>query len=70
MSLFLMQVRSVGIWTWACRIHRGPLRGPKTEGFNNKIRWLIKQAYGYRDYKYFQLKVFDLPNLKPRDSDS
>ena len=41
----------------------------KTEGFNNKIRWLIKQAYGYRDYKYFRLKVFDLPNLKPRDSD-
>jgi len=42
----------------------------KTEGFNNKIRWLVKQAYGYRDYKYFRLKVFDLPNLKPRDSDN
>lgn len=42
----------------------------KTEGFNNKIRWLIKQAYGYRDYKYFRLKVFDLPNIKLRDSDS
>ena len=41
----------------------------KTEGFNNKIRWLIKQAYGYRDFKYFRLKIFDLPNLKPRDSD-
>lgn len=41
----------------------------KTEGFNNKIRWLIKQAYGYRDYKYFRLKILDLPNLKPRDSD-
>ena len=39
------------------------------EGFNNKIRWLIKQAYGYRDFKYFKLKVFDLPNLKPRDGD-
>ncbi len=41
----------------------------KTEGFNNKIRWLVKQAYGYRDWRYFRLKVFDLPNLKPRDSD-
>ena len=41
----------------------------KTEGFNNKIRWLVKQAYGYRDWHYFRLKVFDLPNLKPRDSD-
>ena len=35
----------------------------------NKIRWLVRQAYGYRDYRYFRLKVFDLPNLKPRDSD-
>ena len=25
----------------------------------------IKQACGYRDFKYFRLKVFDLPNLKP-----
>lgn len=41
----------------------------KTEGFNNKIRWLVRQAYGYRDYRYFRLKVFDLPSLKPRDSD-
>ena len=42
----------------------------KTEGFNNKIRWLIRQAYGYRDYRYFRLKIFDLPNLRPRDNDS
>lgn len=41
-----------------------------TEGFNNKIRWLIKQAYGYRDYRYFRLKVFDLPNLKTTKSDA
>lgn len=39
------------------------------EGFNNKIRWLIKQAYGYRDFKYFRLKVIDLPNLKLRTAD-
>jgi len=41
----------------------------KTEGFNNKIRWLVKQAYGYRDFKYLKLKIFDLPNLKPREDD-
>ena len=41
----------------------------KTEGFNNKIRWLIKQAYGYRDYKYFRLKILDLPNLKSDNTD-
>ena len=34
------------------------------EGFNNKIRWLTRQAYGYRDREYFYLKIFDLPNLK------
>jgi len=34
----------------------------KVEGFNNKIRWLIKQAYGYRDKAYFKLKIFDLPS--------
>jgi len=34
------------------------------EGFNNKIGWLTRQAYGYRDREYFYLKIFDLPNLK------
>ena len=34
------------------------------EGFNNKIGWLNRQAYGYRDDEYFRLKIFDLPTLK------
>ena len=34
------------------------------EGFNNKIRWLNKQAYGYRDIEFLKLKIFDLPNTK------
>jgi transposase len=34
------------------------------EGFNNKIRWLVRQAYGYRDIEYFRLKLFDLPNIR------
>jgi transposase len=33
----------------------------KMEGFNNKIRWLIKQAYGFRDREYFKLKIYQLP---------
>jgi transposase len=36
------------------------------EGFNNKIRWLISQAYGFRDYEYFRLKIFDLPSTNIR----
>jgi len=39
-----------------------------TEGFNNKIRWLITQAYGLRDREYFKLKVFSLPTLKTSKS--
>ena len=42
----------------------------RTDGFNNKIRRLIRQAYGCRDFRYFRLKIFDLPNLRPRDNDS
>ena len=33
------------------------------EGFNNKIRWLIKQAYGFRDREYFKLKIYRLPEI-------
>jgi transposase len=37
--------------------------GAAMEGFNNKIRHLISQAYGYHDEEYFKLKIFDLPNI-------
>ena len=33
------------------------------EGFNNKIRWLTKQAYGFRDREYFKLKIYQLPDI-------
>lgn len=36
------------------------------EGFNNKVRWLIRQAYGFRDDEYFHLKIYDLPNVNIR----
>ena len=38
------------------------------EGFNNKIGWLTRQAYGYRDEKYLHLKIYDLPNLSTRSN--
>lgn len=34
------------------------------EGFNNKVRTLLRQAYGYRDHEYMRLKILDLPNNK------
>jgi transposase len=36
------------------------------EGLKNKIRWLIAQAYGFRDDDYFRLKIFDLPSTSIR----
>ncbi len=36
------------------------------EGFNNKIGWLTRQAYGYHDEKYLYLKIYDLPNISTR----
>lgn len=40
------------------------LSNASTEGFNNKIRWLIRQAYGFRDMNYLKLKIFQLPTLR------
>lgn len=34
------------------------------EGFNTKIRLLMKQSYGLRDFKYLKLKIMDLPSRK------
>lgn len=34
------------------------------EGFNNKIGWLNRQAYGYRDHEYLKLKIYDLPKTR------
>jgi transposase len=31
-----------------------------TEGINNKIKTLTKQAYGYRDLEYFKLRLYHL----------
>ena len=33
------------------------------EGFNNKVRWLIRQAYGFRDREYLKLKIYQLPEI-------
>ena len=42
----------------------GRLANGAMEGFNNKVRYLIRQAYGYHDLEYFKLKIYDLPDLK------
>lgn len=49
-----------GILNWYdFPISTGPL-----EGTNNKIKTMKRQAYGYRDEEYFQLKLFALHEAK------
>ena len=40
----------------------------KTGGFNNKIRWLIRQAYGFGDRECFKLKIYALPDTETTKS--
>ena len=47
---------------WTARVTSASM-----EGFNNKIGWLTRQAYGYRDQEYLKLKIFALPKLKKQD---
>lgn len=33
---------------------------PKIEGINNKIKTIKRQAYGYRDQEFFELKILSM----------
>lgn len=48
----------LGYWKFGKACNSG------AEGFNTKIRWLLKQAYGYRDREYLRLKIYALPDTK------
>ncbi len=48
--------------------HSNKITSAAMEGFNNKIRWLIRQAYGFQDEEYFHYKIYDLPTLKTTKS--
>ena len=52
----------LGYWKY------GRASNAKTEGFNNKIRWLIRQAYGFRDRECFKLKIYALPDTETTKS--
>ena len=47
----------VRYWTF------GHVSNASAEGFNNKIRWLIRQAYGFRDREHLKLKIYQLPQI-------
>ncbi len=47
----------VSFWTFR------DISNVRMEGFNNKIRWRIKLACGFRDHEYFKLKIYQLPEI-------
>jgi transposase len=47
-------------WYEILNYHTFPLTTGPLEGFNNKIKTLKRQAYGYRDLEYFKLKILGL----------
>ena len=42
--------------------HFGNAANASMEGFNNKVRTMFRQAYGYRVPECMRLKIFNLPN--------
>ena len=36
-----------------------------TEGFNRRIRGLLATAYGFHDYPFLRLRIFDLGERNP-----
>ena len=51
-----LMARRTGILAWYdCRFSTA-----KVEGINNKIKVLKRNAYGFRDDKYFKLRLFAL----------
>lgn len=49
-----------GLLNW----YRYPISTGPLEGTNNKIQTLKRQAYGYRDLEFFQLKIYALHTTK------
>ena len=42
----------------------GGMNNAATEGFNRKTRGLLETAYGFHDYKFLRLRIFDLGEKK------
>ena len=42
----------------------GGMNNAATEGFNRKTRGLLETAYGFHDYKFLRLRIFDLGERK------
>jgi transposase len=47
-------------WQGLVNYFKHPITNAKTEGINNKIKTMKRQAYGFRDIEYFKLRLYNL----------
>ena len=47
-------------WEGLTNYFKHPISNGKTEGINNKIKTMKRQAYGFRDMEYFKLRLYNL----------
>ncbi len=47
-------------WVGLTNYFKHPISNGKTEGINNKIKTMKRQAYGFRDVEYFKLRLYNL----------
>jgi len=55
-----LEQHRTGLLNW----YRYPISTGPLEGTNNKIQTMKRQAYGYRDLEFFQLKIYALHTTK------
>lgn len=51
-------------WQGLVNYFKHPITNGKTEGINNKIKTMKRQAYGFRDMEYFKLRLYSLQKVR------
>lgn len=51
-------------WQGLVNYFKPPITNAKTEGINNKIKTMKRQAYGFRDIEYFKLRLYNLHKVR------
>jgi transposase len=51
-------------WQGLVNYFKHPITNGKTEGINNKIKTMKRQAYGFRDMEYFKLRLYNLHTVR------
>jgi transposase len=51
-------------WQGLVNYFKHPITNGRTEGINNKIKTMKRQAYGFRDMEYFKLRLYNLHTVR------